>query len=342
MRILQRITVLLSAGLFLLSSCGDKEENQMLMSISGNPGEVILVATQNQWEGQIGEKFQSHFLKPVYGMPQDEPLFNVVRTNYSDFERVFKTFRNVIILEIDTNRFSKGEITYHKNVWAKGQLVIKMIASSRQEVLDLLDENADQMIRIIQTKEFNRLYSKYKAHPNNKIQKKLVFNLGVKMVIPKEAVIANIDSAHAWIRIEREKLKGGYQHQISQAVLIYKYRYTAKQQFLDENLFAKRDSVLKAYIPGPSEGSFMTTEYRYQPPITKDMDYQGHFAKEIHGLWRMENDFMGGPMATYFILNEEEGMIYCVSGYAYAPQFDKREYYREIEAIARSVSFLKK
>lgn len=342
MRILKLITVLLSATLLFLSSCGDKEENQMLMSVSGNPGEVILVATQSQWNGQIGETFQSHFLKPVYGMPQEEPLFNVVRTNHSDFERVFKTFRNVVIIEIDTNRFSKGEISYHKNVWAKGQLVIKLIASSRDETISLLNENADQMIRIIQTKEFNRLYAKYKAHPNESIQNKLISNLNIQMVIPKESVIANIDSVHAWIRIEREKLKGGYQHQVSQAILVYKYPYTAKQQFLDDNLFAKRDSILKVYIPGPSKGSFMKTEYRYQPPLSNEMDYQGHFAKEIHGLWRMENDFMGGPMATYFVLNEDEGMIYCISGYAFAPQFDKREYYREIEAIARSVSFIEK
>jgi hypothetical protein len=32
-------------------------------------------------------------------------------------------------------------------------------------------------------------------------------------------------------------------------------------------------------------------------------------------------------------------MIYCVSGYAYAPQFNKREYYREIEAVAKSIKF---
>ena len=339
MRIFKFITVLFSASLFFFSSCGEKEENQMLMSVSGNPGEVIMVTTERQWDGKIGDTLRSFFLKPVYGMPQQEPLFNLVRTNASDFERVFKTFRNVMVIEIDTNRYSKGEVTFHKNIWARGQLVIKLVGSSRKEVLELINDNAPQIIRVIQTKEFNRLYAKFKAKSNEGIQNKLKSLMGVDAVIPKEAVIANIDSVHAWIRIERDKLKGGYRHQISQAVHIFKFPYTAKQQFLDENLFAIRDSILKAYIPGPSDGSYMTTEYRYEPPITKDMDYQGHFAKEIHGLWRMENDFMGGPMATYFVLNEDEGMIYCISGYAYAPQFDKREYYREIEAIARSIRF---
>jgi hypothetical protein len=340
MRYFKLVFLLFAVGVVALSSCkGDEKENNMLMSVSGNPGEVILVATSNQWDGKIGETVRSHFQKAVYGMPQEEPLFDVVRTNMSDFDRVFKTFRNVVIIEIDTNRFSKGEIQYRKDGWARGQLVIKVIGSSRDEIVELFNENASQIIRIIQTKEFNRLYAKYRAKPNSVIQKRLLNELKIEASIPKEAVAATGDSTHFWLRIEREKLKGGYQHQISQGLLIYKFRYTAKQQFLDSNLFELRDSILHAFIPGPSDGSYMTTEYRYEPPITKDLDFQGHFAKEIHGLWRMENDFMGGPMATYFVLNEEEGMIYCINAYAFAPQFDKREYYREIEAIARSVKF---
>jgi hypothetical protein len=326
------------SGIFI--SCSNNEdENKMLMSISGNPGEVIFVTTTNQWNGLIGETIQSHFLKPVYGMPQDEPLFNVIRTNKSDFNRIFETFRNVVIIEIDTNRYSSGEVTYHKNAWANDQLLVRVIASSRDELIEIFNANADQIIHTIQSKEFNRLYAKYKAKSNAKIQTKLREELQIESIFPREAVLATVDNKHAWIRIEREKLKGGYQHQISQGVLIFKYPYLKKQQFLDSNLFAIRDSILQAYIPGPSDGSYLTTEYRYSPPITKEMNYQGHFAKEIHGLWRMENNFMGGPMATYFVLNEDEGMIYCISGYAFAPQFEKREYYREIEAIARSVQF---
>ena len=242
------------------------------MSISGNPGEVIFVTTTNQWNGKIGETIQAHFLKPVYGMPQDEPLFNVIRTNKSDFDRIFQTFRNVVLIEIDTNRYSSGEVTYHKNAWANGQLVIRVIASSRDELIDIFNGNANQMIHTIQAKEFNRLYAKYKSKPNKSIQEKLLKELQIKTVIPKEAALASHDDRHAWVRIEREKLKGGYQHQISQGLLIFKYPYRQKQQFLDSNLFAIRDSILQAYIPGPSDGSYMTTEYRYYPPISKEIN----------------------------------------------------------------------
>lgn len=334
------IKLLFILPLIYFSSCSSTEEDKMLMQISGSPGEVILVATTNQWNGLIGKAVRNHFQEPVYGMPQKEPLFNVVRTGQKDFERVFKTFRNVVIVDIDTNRFSTGKVSYHKNAWAKGQLVIKITAGSRDEFIEIFNKNAQRIIYAIQIKEFNRLYAKYKYKPNKSINQKLINQLQLDVTVPKVAALASSDSIHAWVRIEREKLKGGYQHQISQGLIIYKYPYTAKQQFLDDNLFALRDSILEKYITGPREGTYMTTEYRYTPPVSKEIEFDGHFAKEIHGLWRMENDFMGGPMATYFVLNEDEGMIYCISGYAFAPQFDKREYYREIEAMARSVRFV--
>jgi len=340
MKTLSRFFYVIPVLLVFLVSCGKDDEAVSLMSVSGNPGEVILVATKAQWNGEIGKTIRVHFEKPVYGMPQVEPLFNVVRTNNSDFERVFKTFRNVVVIEIDTNRYSKGEVTQHKDVWAKGQLVIKVVASSRDELIELFNANAEHMIYAIQTKEFGRLIASYKRKSNKEINKELKDLLKVDVTVPSVSFLATSDSSHAWIRIEREKLKGGYQHEIGQGLIVYKYPYTAKQQFLDSNLFVKRDSILKAYIPGPSDGSFMTTEYRYEPPITEEINFRGHFAKEIHGLWRVENDFMGGPMVSFFVLNEDEGMIYFISGYTFAPQFNKREYYREVEAMARAVRFV--
>ena len=169
MRFFIRLLFVLPLLLGFLTACQDDKEAVMLMNVSGNPGEVIVVTTVGQWNGETGNTIRKHFEKSVYGMPQEEPLFNVVRTNNSDFERIFKTFRNVVIIEIDTGRFSYGEVTYHKNVWARGQLVIKIVASSRDELLELFDKNADQMVYAIQTKEFNRLYAQYKKKSNKQL-----------------------------------------------------------------------------------------------------------------------------------------------------------------------------
>lgn len=322
-----------------LSGCKeDEKENSMLRKVSGRPGEVIIISTKAQWEGEVGKALRGAFEKPVYGMPQEEPLFTLIRTNESDFERIFQTFRNVVWVDIDTNRMSVGEVKYYKSPWAKGQLVAKISASSRDELIDVFNQNANAIINKINLKEFNRLHAQFKARSNKAAIKKAE-KFGTKIAIPKSGVIATQDTNHLWVRIEREKLKGGYQHQISQGLLIVKIPYTNQELFNDSIMLKMRDAKLKKYIPGPSDGSFMTTEYRYQAPLISEIDYGGKYAKQIRGLWRVENDFMGGPMVTYYVLNEKEQMIYLICGYAFAPQFDKREYLREIDAIARTVVF---
>jgi hypothetical protein len=327
-----------TALVFVGCSKSDQKENSMLRKVSGRPGEVLIISTKAQWNGQVGMALRTKLEQPVYGLPQAEPQFTLIRTNESDFERIFETFRNVVWVSIDTNRMSKGEIKYYKSPWAKGQLVVKMSASSRDELIDLFHSNADDIIQKINTKEYNRLHAEYKKRSNKAAIKKAK-KFGVNLAIPKSGAIATQDEDHIWVRVEREKKKGGYMHQISQGLLIVKIPYTNQDLLADSIMLKMRDAKLKKYVPGPSDGSYMTTEYRYVEPVISEIDYGGKYAKQIRGLWRVENDFMGGPMVTYYVLNEKEQMIYLICGYAFAPQFDKREYLREIDAMARTVVF---
>lgn len=331
--------VFLMAVLTAFTGCKeDKKENSLLRKVSGRPGEVLIISTKAQWNGEVGKALRGKLQTTVYGMPQEEPMFTLIRTNESDFERIFQTFRNVIWVNIDTNRMSLGEVKYYKSSFAKGQFIAKVSASSRDELIDVFNNNSESIINNINLKEFNRLNVQFKNRSNKEAVKKAA-SFGTQIAIPKSGVIATQDSNHLWIRVEREKLKGGYQHQISQGLLIVKIPYTNEALFADSVMLKIRDAKLKKYIPGPSPKSYMTTEYRYQAPLISEVDYGGKYAKQIRGLWRVENDFMGGPMVTYYVLNEKEQMIYLICGYAFAPQFDKREYLREIDAIARTVVF---
>jgi hypothetical protein len=65
--------------------------------------------------------------------------------------------------------------------------------------------------------------------------------------------------------------------------------------------------------------------------------FNGGFASELRGLWRIEGDYMGGPFYSLTAYDERSGELVTVEGYAYAPFFDKREYMREVEAIVRSL-----
>ncbi len=336
-----KIAFIFGILLIALIPSGCEESETVLPSYSGNPGELIVVTEGNQWEGRTGKAIREVFQQFQYGLPQKEPYFNVVNTNESDFERVFKTFRNVLLVDIDTSRVTKGKIEYRRNVWAQKQLVIKISAGSVDEFVQLLNDEKDKLIQAFNDMEVNRLYARNKRFGPKKVEKKIAEEYGLKMTLQQNAYIAHLDSQALWIRIEREKPISGYQHQISQGILIYRYPYKALSQFLDTNMFAIRDSVLAAYIEGDALHSHMTTEYKYMPPKTKEINFNGHFGKEIRGLWEMTGEAMGGPMISFFILNEAENEIISAHGYVYAPQFDKREYLREVEAMIRSIELKK-
>ena len=92
-------------------------------------------------------------------------------------------------------------------------------------------------------------------------------------------------------------------------------------------------------VPGPTSGSFMTTEMRYFPTY-EEVDFKGAFASELRGLWRMENDYMGGPFFSLTVPDLARKRLVTVEGYAYAPFFDKRDYIREVEAMVKSLVLL--
>ena len=76
---------------------------------------------------------------------------------------------------------------------------------------------------------------------------------------------------------------------------------------------------------------------RRMTPSYEEVSFHGAFAAEVRGLWRMENDFMGGPYYSLTFYDEPNVRLITVEGYAYAPYFDKRPYMREIEGIVKSV-----
>ena len=44
---------------------------------------------------------------------------------------------------------------------------------------------------------------------------------------------------------------------------------------------------------------------------------------------------MGGPFYSLTIVDEDEGRLLTMEGYAYAPYFDKRPYIREVGGLVR-------
>jgi len=69
------------------------------------------------------------------------------------------------------------------------------------------------------------------------------------------------------------------------------------------------------------------------------VDLNGEFAFVMHGLFGMHGAKMGGPFISLSTLDPSGTRIVTVEGFVYAPQFDKRSYMRELEALVFSLRF---
>ena len=89
-----------------------------------------------------------------------------------------------------------------------------------------------------------------------------------------------------------------------------------------EEIIIRTDSILKEHILGSIEGSYVQIDNRL--PLVEDNGI-------YRGLWILKNGFMGGPFLIKTCLIEEK--IVVSVGVIFAPQSEKRNYVKQLEAI---------
>lgn len=115
-----------------------------------------------------------------------------------------------------------------------------------------------------------------------------------------------------------------------QNFVIYSYPYTDKDTFTKEFFIHKRDSVMKANIPGAKEGMYMATDS--STVEVRPIDIHGDYTMEARGLWRIKGDFMGGPFVSHTRLDKASHRIITTEVFIYSPDKMKRDTMRRLEA----------
>ena len=71
----------------------------MLPSHTGAINEVTIVIDDDIWAGASGDGLRQSLGAEVSGISWVEPLFDIVQINRSAFSRIFRTHRNLIIVQ---------------------------------------------------------------------------------------------------------------------------------------------------------------------------------------------------------------------------------------------------
>ncbi len=317
------------ASVFLLFSCEEKQDQKSLLPESnGKINNVSVVIDENLWSGEIGDSIRKKFAAPVDALPQEEPLFNLNQYPIKIFEGIIRKSRNIIIV----NKGNKSGFVEKDNEFAKPQKVFYLVGKNNEELLQLIEEKTPEIIKSIKTSEI--IENQRRLNKSLISDKKIQDRFGIKLNIGYGYKYDMVKDKFLWIRKE---FSSGYN-----SILVYDVplHEIDKDSNTIGNIIAMRDSIGKQFIHGTLDNTWMITEEAYAPYLM-NTTIQGRKTYETKGTWELKNDYMAGPFINYAIRDEKNNRYLVLEGFTYNPSKSKRDLVFELEAIIKSVKFLK-
>jgi hypothetical protein len=298
------------------SSCGSP--NLLLPPSSGRPYEVLVVAEQADWDSIAGHSLTKILKSAPVALPLHESSFKLMYSAPQHFDETLQLVRSIIMLKID-KRYSKSQITVQNDLYATPQCVLTIESPNQDDFSSFVEKQSKHIISTLSDFEMNsRIASLQKDHSG----------------IVEHAVNVLFDNCEVFVPKELHDVKEGKDFlwastgtpSVNQNFVMYSYPIDT-QSVGPAYFIAKRDSVMKVNIPGHVKGSYMITEPEELSVEKRDKDRQG-----VSGLWRMKNDFMGGPFYSQVYFSHAKRKIYVVEVFVYAPDRPKGNLIRSLGA----------
>ena len=327
-----RQITLLVFSLLLLFTGGCKEGKKgknLLPNPIGAPGEILVVLKKsNTSSDTLWQAIQTTLGAEYPFLPQPEPSFSLVRLDPNHFNTA-RGYRNILLVKTDKAVYPTAKIITRYDAWASPQVVVLAVGPSQSSIAELVLKEQKQLLSIFEQAELDRQIASNKRLANQKVELLLNKEFNISLAIPAEFNVNKKADGFVWISNETALTSIG--------ILVYTYPYQNEKTFTKNFLVAKRDSITRRYIPGPSNGSYMVAGHFYEPQVTPTM-YKGRYYSILRGLWEVHNDYMGGAFVSITTLDQKNNRVITIDGYVYAPEEAKRNYVRQVEAILFSLT----
>lgn len=320
-------------SLFIFISCQEQEgsstssESVFKRSSKGTHHELMVVISDEAWEGKFGEYLRESLADPVKDLTQPEARFSFFQVNNSAFDQLlFETYKSIIIFEErDTTPFY--QIVYDE--WAAPQIVVYYGGPDIQTMGAMFARTKNEVLEKIETHD----------------RKVLIRRL-------KKMAYTNLPPELAEVQIEDIVLPNGfYLSQTRENLKVFKSENVRTDQYLffhvrpiTQNpmgeIIEVRDSILRNYFEGPTDDSYLGTEMR-EPPSLERTTIDGNIAFKMAGRWRTYGSFMGGPFVSYTVFLDDLNIVVTADGFINGPDGDHRKLMMEMEAIMESMKFKK-
>ena len=259
-----------------------------------------------------------------------EPYFSVTSVRRSLFDEILKPTRNILFADINPERYTKTKVSFKTNVYSKPQAMCIVQAPSSEAFDSLWAVRGIAIRKWFVDEEIRRQSSFYKSFCNFDARELIQKRFQADMIIPadyqliKDTLVNNLQ--FLWFCNDKGPMR--------RDVVVYSYPYADPATFSDGFLLAKREEVMRMFVQGSIQGSYMGTEYKHIPPQYSALNINGTYAAELRGLWKMLGGAaMGGPFVSITRLDELQQRVVTAETFIYASGQKKRNALRQAEAV---------
>ncbi len=290
------------------------QNTSVLPSYSGAINEVVVVVEDNIWESNAVDTLRQSLFAEVEGLAWKEPIFDVIQIPKAAFSRFFETHRNIIIIQ----KGFQSKIAFEPQPFSEDQWLCIIEYKTKKELTQLLNQYSPVIAYKINQKEKDRYRS---SSAGLSLSQAIKDRFNASLSLPKPFSLVLDTTNFIWYEYNPKDLE------LIKGVFVYSFPLT--ESLSVESVLSARDSLLKQFVPGQLEGSYMTTERLYLPYVST-FEANGATSFTIKGLWKMENAFMGGPFVSYIFQDTLRNEVVVTEGFLFSPGEDKRNALQEL------------
>lgn len=293
---------------------------------AGAPFEILVVAGTDDFANGAYDSLYAVLTDDLPGVAQSEPMFKIHKVAEAAFSKTLRLCRNIIEIDINKSMYSTCKFKVSKNMYAAPQILMRIQAPDAHSFKKYVADNRDVITDYFVTSELNHQVELLRNDHNKRVEELVKNMFGSEIWVPTE--LTRIKTGRQFLWAANERFKDNVELDLN--FVIYSYPYRDVRTFTDEYFVRKRDSVMKANVPGPRDGMYMKTTTPFV--LFENTELHKGYAQIVRGLWDIEGYDMGGPFVSVARVDEKNQRVVVVEGFVYYPNHAKRDYIRRLEA----------
>ncbi|MDR2473453.1 MAG: DUF4837 family protein [Tannerella sp.] len=296
---------------------------------SAKPYEIVVVMNKAIWDGNTGQAIKNELIKPDIYIPQEENAMKITYAMPDQFNGIMRSYRNVLLVDINDRMYTKVSLQNENDTWAKGQAILKINAPEASMIDSFLVTNPGDINDYFNREELKRMKVLLKESYSTLVMEKVREKFGIAINAPSDIKSCKEGDDCLWFSNDAPSCR--------MDLLVYTFPFTDKNTFTLDYLVNQRDSITKKMIPGSFPNSYMATEKQVVDYFASSL--HGKYCGILRGWWKMKGDMMGGPFVSYARVDEQNRRVIVTEGFVYEPEKAKRNYIRRMEAALQTTLF---